>query len=258
MSIASGQARTISSRQNSWVKTLRKAFANSGPLEDICAIESLHIIEEAARSGVHFRALFFTAQQSQAVEKILSSIPRDCEALLVSDEILNSTLATQTPQGIAALIEPPVWKLEQLLENPSPLFLCSAGLQDPGNLGTIVRSAEAFGATGLLCLPGTVNVWNAKSVRASAGSVFRLPSVKISAESFELLKQHKVRLFGTAAECGVSPAKANLRQPCAIFIGNEGAGLPKSLLPLMDEAITIPQKKRGIVERGGGGGDHLL
>ena len=98
--------------------------------------------------------------------------------LLLPRELLSSALATETPQPVAALVEPPEWTWAHLLggqTNRRPLVVVLAGLQDPGNLGTILRSAEAFGATGVLSLPGTVSAWNPKAVRASAGSVFRLP-----------------------------------------------------------------------------------
>ena len=90
-----------------------------------------------------------------------------------------SALATESPQPVAALVEPPDWTWAHLLERHRtkrlPLLVVLAGLQDPGNLGTILRSAEAFGADGVVALPGTVSAWNPKAVRASAGSVFRLP-----------------------------------------------------------------------------------
>lgn len=259
MGAAAGhRIRTISSRQNSWVKTLRRAFAEGGPLErDGCAIDSLHIVQEAARSRIRFRALFFTAAQALPAEEILAGFDREAEqdqpeALLLSEEVFNSAVPTQSPQGIAALIEPPVWQLPQLLGTSSPFFLCSAGLQDPGNIGTILRSAEAFGASALLCLPGTVNVWNAKAVRASAGSVFRLPSVSIDLESLSWLRQHGIRLIGTAAsngsekhglaKSGTAPWDIDFKQPCAVLIGNEGAGIPGGLLSLVDRTITVPQK----------------
>ncbi len=124
-------------------------------------------------------------------------------------ELLDSALATDTPQPIAALVEPPDWTWAHLLRGQrtaTPLIVVLAGLQDPGNLGTIVRSAEAFGADGVLSLSGTVSAWNPKAVRASAGSVFRVPLLATSeAEAIARLRDAGVRIIATTAH-GAQPA----------------------------------------------------
>jgi TrmH family RNA methyltransferase len=142
------------------------------------------------------------------------------------------------------LIEPPVWNWTDILAargNDAPMILVLAGLQDPGNLGTILRSAEAFGASGVLSLPGTVSPWNPKAVRASAGSVFRLPLLAASAsESFAVLREAGVRIWTTAIH-GAEPAHlADLAGPIALLIGNEGNGVPADLAAQADGALTIP------------------
>jgi len=119
------------------------------------------------------------------------------------------------------------------------LLLVAAGLQDPGNFGTLIRSAEAFGAAGVIATPGTVSAWNQKTLRASAGSVFRVPVEIYSVEQIAALRGHGVRLLATVAEGGVSPEKADLWGSCALMIGNEGAGLSAELLALADARITL-------------------
>ncbi len=106
-------------------------------------------------------------------------MPRGVEVLRLTDEVFASVVETQSPQGVAALMVPPVFGLEDVMgaAGTAALILVAAGLQDPGNLGTLVRSAEAFGATGVLTTPGTVSAWNQKALRASVGSVFRVPVV---------------------------------------------------------------------------------
>src|SRR5579864_7537727 len=111
MGATSGHSiRTISSRQNSWVKMLRRAFAQGGPLQDdCCAVDSLHIVQEAAHSQIRFRALFFTSAQALQAEEIVEELRRRKtapaedrpEVLLLSEEVFNSAVTTQTPQGIA-------------------------------------------------------------------------------------------------------------------------------------------------------------
>ena len=116
-----------------------------------------------------------------------------------------------------------------------------AGLQDPGNLGTILRSAEAFGATGIVSLPGTVSPWNPKVVRASAGSVFRVPLVAAGTDDcFDRLRRAGVKLWTTSARDAEPAHEANLTAPAALLIGNEGNGVPPEIAALADGTLTVP------------------
>ncbi|MGA3264449.1 MAG: RNA methyltransferase [Terracidiphilus sp.] len=116
-----------------------------------------------------------------------------------------------------------------------------AGVQDPGNLGTILRSAEAFGANGVLSLPGTVSAWNPKAVRASAGSVFRVPLLTASAEDgLARLKKAGVKIMATAVRGAEAADRTDLAGPVALLIGNEGNGVPEELAAQADGAVTIP------------------
>jgi TrmH family RNA methyltransferase len=120
-------------------------------------------------------------------------------------------------------------------------LLAIAGVQDPGNLGTILRSAEAFGAGGVLLGEGTVSQFNSKVVRASAGSAFRLPIVQTSlAGTLDQMRDLGLRLIATSSHKGVPLDQATLTGPLAIFIGSEGAGVPRDLLGEMTEFVAIP------------------
>jgi TrmH family RNA methyltransferase len=124
-------------------------------------------------------------------------------------------------------------------------FVVAAGLQDPGNLGTILRSAEAFGAAGVFLTEGTVSSYNWKVLRGSAGSIFRLPVLQIpSAQLIPLLRAQGIRLLATSSHGGKPLPEVSWTAPLAIFIGNEGAGLSRELLGQMDETIAIPQSKQ--------------
>jgi TrmH family RNA methyltransferase len=172
------------------------------------------------------------------------ALPPEVDVLVMPSEFLSATLATETPQPAAALIEPPDWTWAHVLRSQkdgSALVVVLAGIQDPGNLGTIIRSAEAFGADGVVCLPGTVNTWNPKAVRASAGSVFRVPVLNVGdGEALEQLREAGVRVLGTTVQ-GAQPADlVDLAAPVALLIGNEGNGVPADLAVKADGAITIP------------------
>ena len=243
--------RIVQSKQNSRLKELRGALAHPGQgarglagrdSRGLAGIEGPKLLEEALRAGLHIDCVFV----AQGAEHLLEGLPlpTETEVLLVPREVLDSALATESPQPVAALVEPPRWDWADVLGGQSkaaPLIVVLAGLQDPGNLGTILRSAEAFGAQAIVSLPGTVSAWNPKAVRASAGSVFRLPLLSVSAEEgFARLRESGVRIL-TAAAHGAQPANLlDLAGPVALLIGNEGNGVPEALAAQTDGAVTIP------------------
>ncbi len=227
--------RAVTSRQNSRVKALRAAFERPGRNEGSIGIEGEHLLLEALRSKLTFEAVFVVAGSEAWLEQL--PLPQEVEILSLPADIFASAVTTETPQPIAALVRAPDFELEALATDP--LIVISAGLQDPGNLGTLIRSAEAFGASGLIALPGTVSQWNSKALRASSGSAFRLPVLNCGvAESIAFLRSRDIQLLAAAAG-GNSPIY-DLRRPTAILIGNEGAGLSEELLNLADARITIP------------------
>jgi TrmH family RNA methyltransferase len=229
--------RTIESRQNPRLKELRRLLAAPG--RDLAAVEGPNLVEEAVRAGLRVSAIF----SAPGAEEFLAALEPDqeTEIFLVPREVLGHALATESPQPIAAVVELPAWSWDDLLSGENPLILLLAGLQDPGNMGTILRSAEAFGATGVVCLPGTVSAWNAKAVRASAGSVFRLPLVTASIEeAFSRLQQAGVKVWSTAVRDASPAPKAALAGPVALVIGNEGNGVPAEVAQRADAALTIP------------------
>jgi len=248
--------RPIASRQNALVKDLRKAFAQATPVEDgSVAIEGVKLVEEAIRSGLRLRAVFFSEGGRERANRLLPQISHATMTVLLPDDIFHSAVATETPQGVAALVYPLSSTLEDLFrpapsltaDQPAqaPLILGCAGLQDPGNLGTILRSAEAFGASGVLCTDGTVSSANPKVARASAGSVFRLPCLKLStAEAIAAVSDHGLRLAVTSSHKGRPVHELDLTLPTAVFIGSEGQGVPRALLDAADEAILIPHSSK--------------
>jgi TrmH family RNA methyltransferase len=230
---------TISSRTNARVKQLRGAFAGNTRLsEGLIAIEGEHLLEEAIRSGMALKAVFVGGRKP-----VPHGLPQETEVLRLTDNAFVSAVETSSPQGIAALMAPPAFQIADMVKHPAPLILVACGLQDPGNLGALIRSAEAFGASGLLTTAGTVNVWNQKALRASAGSSFRLPVVNATPNEIESLKQHGVQLLAAvgAPDKGVIAVQdIDLRRACALLIGNEGAGLSAEWIEMADAQVTIP------------------
>jgi TrmH family RNA methyltransferase len=239
-SIAESGPRRVESRQNARVKELRAGLSRGmRTARNHIAIEGLHLVQEAVRSGLNLDTVFL----EEGHEGLLQRFPSgNAEVLVVTEDVYLSATMTEHPQGIAALVEAPQFTLPAMFPGalrPHPLIMIAAGLQDPGNLGTLVRSAEAFGATGMILLPGTVSLWNAKTLRASSGSAFRLPVVGLTAdEAFNALRAHGVRILAAVARDGDS--EADLRGPSALLVGNEGSGLPEAWIAQADARVTIP------------------
>jgi len=245
---ASARLRPVTSRQNALVKELRKAFAHGEPTSDgSLAIEGVRLIEEAVRSGLRFQAIIFSESGRAHAARLLPQISSHAEALLLPDEVFTSAVSTETPQGIAALVKMKPVTLQELVEHISDnaLLVGVAGLQDPGNLGTVIRSAEAFGARAVLIAEKTVSHFNPKVARASAGSLFREPLVRVNMmESIGALKQREVRVLATSSHKGTPLPEVDFSGSCMVVIGNEGAGVPAEVLSAADELITIPQSPR--------------
>ena len=232
-------SRIVQSRQNGRVKELRASLSSGARSEaGRVGIEGEHLLLEALRSGVEIATVFFRSGD-EACDRIgLDSIGRRDRA---AGGDLRQRGDDGSPQGIAALVAPKVFSLGDVLRGESPLVVIAAGLQDPGNLGTLIRSAEAFGASGVITLPGTVSQWNAKAMRASSGSVFRLPVVAAGEDEVfsgcDLWEYGHLRRLRNGVS---SAAEAQLTGPVALLIGNEGRGLSPELLERSDERITVP------------------
>jgi TrmH family RNA methyltransferase len=248
--------RRVEGRHNPLVKQLRQAFSRAELTESgDCAIEGLRILEEAIRSGLRFSAVFFRDSAQDRAERLLPQIGSQVETLLLPDKLFDSLVPSESPQGVAALVRLKEFSLDDVVENErlqvGPIVVL-AGVQDPGNLGTILRSSEAFGSAGVVLGEGTVSPFNSKVIRASAGSVFRLPVIHGQSQGREKsatakleevsnkLRAKGVRLIATSSHKGTPLDQADLKGAVAIFFGNEGAGLPREVMAKMDESVAIP------------------
>jgi RNA methyltransferase, TrmH family len=241
----SARLRRVTSAQNALLKEMRKAFATGEAMAGAFPVEGFKLIEEAIRSGAKIRAVVFSESGVARAERLLQQLSSQAETVVVSDKIFSGVVDTEAPQGVAAMVAIKEQSLDSLLAVPEPLLLVAAGLQDPGNLGTIIRCAEAFSATGVVLGERTVSRFNPKTVRASAGSIFRLSCVKTKHdELLAKLREKHVRMLATSAHKGDPIDDAVLTGAIAIFIGNEGAGLPREMLAQMDGLITIPQSEK--------------
>ncbi len=194
------------------------------------AVEEVYISEEALEK---------VAQEPELKKKLESTGYET-----VSGEVFGKMSDTQTPQGILCVLKRPEYRLEQLLETPKPLLAVLENLQDPGNLGTIVRTGEGAGVTGIILSEGTADIYSPKTVRATMGSIYRVPVV---------YADNLVRAVKRLQEAGIHTYAAHLqgkdyydgfsfREGTAFLIGNEGSGLSRELAAAAERRVRIPME----------------
>src|SRR5579863_295067 len=255
----------ITSRENRWLKIFRAALRGTGPAEgEPIGVEGPKLVEDALRSGLQAEALLVSeAGEASDLERILraaseseAGIPRS-RVMRTTGKLFASVAGTETPQGVAALFRQRAWEFDDVLRGAAAadgslrgdaaLVVVMAAVQDPGNIGTIVRSAEAFGATGVVTTRGSADPWSPKALRASAGSGLRFPmlrgmatpvllaQLRVAGVKIVAASSHSLAVTGAGVD-----AAADLREAVAIFIGNEGAGLPQEIEHVADARISIP------------------
>jgi RNA methyltransferase, TrmH family len=216
----------LSSEKNPLLKEVRRAVSRGSLTEDGYAVaESFHLLEEALASDCEIGTVIVAESVKGTVAAHVRGLKRT-RVLAVRDAIFSGLASTEATQGVIALVRPKQWALEQVLRGRSLLVVLD-GIQDPGNAGAILRAAEAFGGTGAAFLKGSVSPYNPKCLRASAGSVFRLPMAAGVEESLLIaaLDQKRIGLYAAMPRAAKTIAEANLAEKCAIVIGGEGRGV---------------------------------
>ena len=251
----------LTSRDNRWLKEFRVALRGGLPTEDgFVGVEGVRLVEEALRSGCRIQAVLFSESGERHHERLAPLIDRPEMAfpiLRTTDRLFESLADTEHPQGVAALVHPRETSFDDFARAPAsacaPLLVVLAGVQDPGNVGTILRTAAAFGATGAATaasgISGTANPFSPKALRASAGAALHLP-VLAGMSLPILLAQLKVAGVRTLASSVNTPSDDGDRpaapwevdwcQPVALLVGNEGSGLPDEVERNADARIRIP------------------
>lgn len=233
--------REIASRNHPLLKTIRKMVRS----QELCAdglvlLETPRLIADAIESHAAISTLLVrNGSQTRFRELILRCSPKT-ELLAVSSEVFDTLLTTETSPGILALAAQPPWSKADLITKKPALLLVLDGIQDPGNLGTIFRTAEAFGASGAILTRGSVNPYNAKALRASAGALFRLPFITgwTATVTWAFLRKYCIHAYATSVHKGISLPGANLTGPLAVIFGSEAHGIGSHWQTA--EPLTIP------------------
>ncbi len=248
----------ITSRHNPLVKRFRRVRA-MGERQHVF-LEGVRLIEDAINTGARFESVAFTAEleSSERGAALLDSLRRvQCRGALVSKQVMEAIADTQTPQGVAAIVSRPYLELDNLFSNSPDLLVIADELQDPGNLGTIIRTAEAAGANGLITTRYTVDPFNDKAIRASMGSALRLPVVTGAsrADIAARCRHHKIKMISSRATPGQAQGiiedaaraervklctEVDMTVPIALIVGREATGIPEPGNAEADESVHIP------------------
>ncbi len=235
----------LTSLQNPIVKQLRKLKQpKERHKQGALLLEGTHLIEAAGEAGYPLEVLCYTEDwQARYGEICARAIALSHQTELVSPEILKSIASTVSPDGVVA-IAPQRTAWEEAASQPKDqvsLGVLLETLQDPGNLGTIIRTAAAAGSDGLWLSPDSVDMNSPKVLRASAGQWFRLPMAKVDvAQQAAKLKENGVQVIATTATAELDYWQLDLTQPTVFLMGNEGAGLSAALMDCASVAVKIP------------------
>ena len=235
----------LTGKDNQLLKTLRKLNRNpeksSGGL---MAIEGVRVLEEAENSVCEVDAAVITegfGNESREKNLLERWRARGIRIFQVEEKLFASISAVRAPQGAMALVRVPQYILDEIPLKEHALILCACGIQDPGNLGTLIRTAAAAGVDMLLTATGTVSALNPKTVRASAGAFFSIPVIeRLKTEKiFSYCERNNIRMYRTGVRAGIRHTQADMASSCAIFLGNEGAGVTEDVLARLP-VIHIP------------------
>jgi TrmH family RNA methyltransferase len=234
----------IRSASNPLVRKLRALKEKGG--EELCLLEGPTLLEEARAAGIQVVEVALSPRfaRTDRGARILELLPR---ARLLEERLISSLSEVETSQGVLALARRPRFE-EGALFREVPLIVVAVGVQNPGNLGGLLRTAEAAGATGAYLTDGAADAFSWKALRGSMGSAFRLPHVrKTIGEVIASVRARSVRTIATVSgPGGTRYDAADLREPAALLFGSEGPGLPDDVVAEADLRVSIPL--RGHVE----------
>jgi TrmH family RNA methyltransferase len=236
-------APTITSRRNPLVSRFRAAAG--GDDDDSMLLEGDHLVSEALDAGVTFEVVAcVTDRVAPALASRLRSTVAPDRLVPVTPAVLEALSPVRTPSGIVALAARPRWAVDDIVRHPRALVLVAVDVQDPGNLGAMVRSAEAGGATALLTTEGGANPFGWKALRGSMGSALRLPLARLASldEAIDAARAAGCQVVAAAGRSGTALYDADLRPPSVVLLGSEGEGLGDAALAKATRRVTIPME----------------
>lgn len=237
----------IASRRNPIIQQFRRV--RDGAEEGLFIAEGLRFLEEAARAKatIDVTLVSRSAMRNDRCAALVKALTNGGSDLrVVEDDVMDAVTATRASQGIAAIAKRTPSQIQEIFVKKDGFVVIAAGVSDPGNLGTLLRTADAAGATGFVVTRDSVSPWNDKALRASAGSIFHIPvavNVKFT-DVAAAARARKYQLATTAASSGEIYHKTALRPPIVLVLGNEGSGVADGVAENCDITIRIPISKR--------------
>ena len=245
----SGPHNPITSKDNSSIKHLRSLADPKKRKKGMAfLIEGVKMVEEALRDNLAVTMVVASPSLVQHHGKgvLKQAESRSVDILWVSERLMDTISESKTPQPVMAVVKLQEHGEEELLAHGSGLIVVAHQLQDPGNVGTIVRTAEAVGASGVAITANTVDPFNPKAIRASMGSILRLPVVHLAdVKAFIVAcKKKGYQTVATMLSGEKTHFDIDLRKPTVVILGQEGAGLPQDIFPDIDFRVRIPMAEK--------------
>jgi RNA methyltransferase, TrmH family len=225
------QQRFLTSKNNSLFKTIRLVASQTRRAPgDLVLAEGLRNLEEATRAGWQIAAVLASEEFGSTVrerELLAAWSERGINPARTTKALFDGVSSVPSPQGAIALVHVPELRLPAVRQADNPMILCACGVQDPGNLGTLVRTALAADASLVCTTQGTVSARNPKAVRASAGAFFRMAILERMRpqDLMAYCQRHSIRVYGTSARGNLPYSAVDFRRPSAILLGNEASGV---------------------------------
>lgn len=238
----------IESRENPAYRRIDQIRRQKGPADEpLLFLEGFRLCQDAIESGVKVRQIILTAKllQRPDVQTLLQQAAPEEETLVLAEHLFDRLADTDNPQGIALLCRHPLLASGQKKAQSLGLYLALEGVADPGNVGTLIRTADAFAFHGVLILPGTANPFGDKAIRSSMGSCFHLPVIQMAdlASMRDWLAGAGLALYAADME-GISVFENPFDRHGAILVGNEARGLSDEARAICDRLVTIPMPGR--------------
>ena len=238
--------RTISSRQNPLVRTFRELADNPDPTGERVLLDGVHLVRDAHKSGALFEVVAVATSRLDADSdegELARDLDRDAIDVIAADDKVFSALSpVKSPSGIAAIARRKVTAPPIICGHPKAFVLAAVDVQDPGNVGSLLRAAEAGGATGAFVCGASANPFSWKALRGSMGSALRLPVVPgMTTEAvINTMTSASLRIIAAVPRGGEHPDEIDWRGPVGLLVGGEGPGLSEDLVMRADTKVTIP------------------
>lgn len=233
----------ITSSSNPQVKNLIQLQKKAKAREEqgLFVVEGLKMFEEAREAGLLIKA-YVSESFYQEKQNINPDFFSDLDYEVITDSLFHEASETKTPQGIMGTVKKAHYNLDSILNAPDASLLLLEDIRDPGNLGTMIRTAEGAGITGIIFNKSTVDIYNPKVIRSTMGSIYRVPFYQAEDfyETISQIKQHEITVFAAHLLGIPYDTEGSFRNKCAILIGNEANGLSDKAGELADVRIKIP------------------